>query len=207
MLLHESVKSPITGIFFYCVCTRAVCSFLIGYLKRSTDGGHPYRLGERIEIVSEWIYPRKLTTALILRTDRLSITVTVSLTRNVTPPKKERWSWRPSPTGRSARTGIPRLRRWSAGPIPDSMSSCGVLSAPAESTTSLRARARRRLRSRRNSTPMARFPDAQQIKWLFKGSCHKRRKPQAPTPQAPIRNHQTRKVANAKGLNHNTNLT
>jgi len=39
------------------------------------------------------------------------------------------------------------------------------------------------------------------------GSCHKRQKPQAPTPQAPIRNHQTRKVANAKGLNRNTNLT
>jgi len=39
------------------------------------------------------------------------------------------------------------------------------------------------------------------------GSCHKRKKPQAPTPQAPIRNRQTRKVANAKGLNRNTNLT
>jgi len=39
------------------------------------------------------------------------------------------------------------------------------------------------------------------------GSCHKRQKPQAPTPQAPIRNWQTRKVANAKGLNRNTNLT
>ena len=39
------------------------------------------------------------------------------------------------------------------------------------------------------------------------GSCHKRQKPQAPTPQAPIRNRQTRKVANAKGLNLNTNLT
>ena len=38
------------------------------------------------------------------------------------------------------------------------------------------------------------------------GSCHKRQKPQAPTPQAPIRNRQTRKVANAKGLNRN-NLT
>jgi len=35
----------------------------------------------------------------------------------------------------------------------------------------------------------------------------KRQKPQAPTPQAPIRNRQTRKVANAKGLNRNTNLT
>ena len=39
------------------------------------------------------------------------------------------------------------------------------------------------------------------------GSCHKRQKPQAPTPQAPIRNPQTRKVANAKGLNRSTNLT
>jgi len=39
------------------------------------------------------------------------------------------------------------------------------------------------------------------------GSCHKRQKPQAHTPQAPIRNRQTRKVANAKGLNRNTNLT
>jgi len=33
------------------------------------------------------------------------------------------------------------------------------------------------------------------------GSCHKRQK-----PQAPIRNRQTRKVANAKSLNRNTNL-
>jgi len=38
------------------------------------------------------------------------------------------------------------------------------------------------------------------------GSCHKRQKPQAPTPQEPIRNRKTRKVANAKGLNRNTNL-
>jgi len=29
------------------------------------------------------------------------------------------------------------------------------------------------------------------------GSCHKRQKPQAPTPQAPIRNRQTRKVVTA----------
>jgi len=41
----------------------------------------------------------------------------------------------------------------------------------------------------------------------FSGSCHKRQKSQAPTPQAPIRNHQTKKVANAKGLNRNTDLT
>jgi len=33
------------------------------------------------------------------------------------------------------------------------------------------------------------------------------KKPQAPTPQAPIRNRQTRKVANAKGLSRNTNFT
>ena len=38
------------------------------------------------------------------------------------------------------------------------------------------------------------------------GSCHKRQKPQAPTPRAPVRNRQTRKVANAKGLKRNTNL-
>jgi len=36
----------------------------------------------------------------------------------------------------------------------------------------------------------------------IKGSCHKRQK-----QQAPIHNRQTRKVANAKGLNHNNNLT
>ena len=43
--------------------------------------------------------------------------------------------------------------------------------------------------------------------YLWTGSCHKRQKAQAPTPRAPIRNRQTRKVANAKGLNHITNLT
>jgi len=41
----------------------------------------------------------------------------------------------------------------------------------------------------------------------FLGSGHKRQKPRALTPQAPIRNSHTRKVANAKGLNRNTNLT
>jgi len=39
------------------------------------------------------------------------------------------------------------------------------------------------------------------------GSCHKRQKPQAPTPHAQMRNRQTRKVVNAKGFNRNTNLT
>jgi len=31
-----------------------------------------------------------------------------------------------------------------------------------------------------------------------KGGIRERQKPQAPTPQAPVRNRQTRKVANAK---------
>ena len=57
---------------------------------------------------------------------------------------------------------------------------------------------------------VATYPDGTTLncfKDAILGSCHKRQKPQAPTPQAPIRNRQTRKVANAKGLNHNTNLT
>jgi len=46
------------------------------------------------------------------------------------------------------------------------------------------------------------------LHFIFRtGSCHKRQKPQAPTPQAPIRNRQTKKVSNAKGLNRNANLT
>jgi len=36
------------------------------------------------------------------------------------------------------------------------------------------------------------------------GSCHERQKPLAPTPQAPVRNRQTRKVANAKVCNRYT---
>ena len=42
------------------------------------------------------------------------------------------------------------------------------------------------------------------MKW---GSCHKRQNPQALTPQAPIRNRQTTKVGNTKGLNRNTIIT
>jgi len=49
------------------------------------------------------------------------------------------------------------------------------------------------------------YSDKAEVK-VLSGSCHKRQKPQVPTPQAPIRNRQTRKVANAKGLNHSTNL-
>ena len=45
------------------------------------------------------------------------------------------------------------------------------------------------------------------IELVMLGSCHKRQKTQAPTPQAPIRNRQTRKVANAKGLYRKTKLT
>jgi len=45
------------------------------------------------------------------------------------------------------------------------------------------------------------------LELFLAGSCYKRQNPQAPTPQAQIRNRQTRKVANAKGLNRNTNLT
>ena len=72
-----------------------------------------------------------------------------------------------------------------------------------------------RINDRENlkSSPLAekRNTDFRELKPSFgcenKGSCHKRQKLQAPTPQAPIRNRQTRKVANAKGLNRNTNLT
>jgi len=51
------------------------------------------------------------------------------------------------------------------------------------------------------------FASSVQFWFNFSGSWHQRQKPQAPRPQAPIRNRQTRKVANAKGLKRNTNLT
>jgi len=45
-------------------------------------------------------------------------------------------------------------------------------------------------------------------KWTWKsGGCHKRQKARAPTPQAPIRNRPSRKVAKAKDRNRYTNLT
>jgi len=44
---------------------------------------------------------------------------------------------------------------------------------------------------------MIRFLTQSMWKVEFTGSCHKRQKPQAQTPQAPIRNRQTRKVSNA----------
>jgi len=45
------------------------------------------------------------------------------------------------------------------------------------------------------------------LRVAYEGGCHKRQKPQAPTTQTPIRNRHTRKDANAKVLNRNTNLT
>lgn len=36
-------------------------------------------------------------------------------------------------------TGIPKLLRWSAGPMPESIRSCGVFKAPADMITSLLA--------------------------------------------------------------------
>jgi len=50
-----------------------------------------------------------------------------------------------------------------------------------------------------NTSVFALFLHPEQLKTL--GSCHKRQKPQAPTPQVLIRNRQTREVANAKGIN------
>jgi len=40
----------------------------------------------------------------------------------------------------------------------------------------------------------------------YRVACDNCQKPQAPTPQAPIRNRQTRKVANTEGLKRNNNL-
>ena len=46
------------------------------------------------------------------------------------------WSWRLCPTpGRSVTTSMPRAASSSAGPMPDSMSRCGVRSVPAHRTT------------------------------------------------------------------------
>ncbi len=67
------------------------------------------------------------------------------------------WSCRSSPTpGRSWTTSTPTERRWSAGPMPESISSCGELTAPPESTTSRVARAACTDPPRRYSTPVAR---------------------------------------------------
>jgi len=59
---------------------------------------------------------------------------------------------------------------------------------------------------RYNSAPRG-FVTKDETHVYYPGSCHKRQKPQEPTPQSPIRNRKTKKVANAKGLNRNTDLT
>jgi len=69
-----------------------------------------------------------------------------------------------------------------------------------------RARRRRKRKSQRLTPIKSPDPGVHGgILWFSfceTGCCHKRQK-----PQAPIRNRQTRKVANAKGLNRNTNLS
>ena len=50
------------------------------------------------------------------------------------------WSWRFCPTpARSTATSMPSSRRWVAGPMPESISSCGLLIAPPDRTTSAAA--------------------------------------------------------------------
>jgi hypothetical protein len=50
------------------------------------------------------------------------------------------WSDRLAPTpGLSASTSMPISIRWSAGPMPDSISSCGLLIAPPDRMTSASA--------------------------------------------------------------------
>ncbi len=69
------------------------------------------------------------------------------------------WSCRFFPTGRSATQAMSIARRCSAGPMPDSIRSCGELNVPLDTITSLAASAR--LRSPElsvYSTPVARVP-------------------------------------------------
>ena len=70
----------------------------------------------------------------------------------------QQWSCKLPPTpGRSATTAMPWSRRWAAGPMPDSIKSCGEWMAPAHSKTSLRADAHCTGPSpTRYSTPVAR---------------------------------------------------
>ena len=67
------------------------------------------------------------------------------------------WSCRFDPTpGRSQATSIPCSARCAAGPIPESISSCGELKAPPQSTTSRAASSLTVSPSRMPSTPTAR---------------------------------------------------
>ena len=68
------------------------------------------------------------------------------------------WSRRFWPTpGESTITGMSNSRRWSAGPMPESISVCGVHSAPALSTISF-ASTMNRLPPDSTSTALARVP-------------------------------------------------
>ncbi|GLG96913.1 Protein scarlet, partial [Gryllus bimaculatus] len=73
-----------------------------------------------------------------------SVSVSRSASSAQKPTPTDTWLCRLRPTpGRSSTTGTPTARSSSAGPTPDSSSSCGDATAPADSTTSLRARTRR----------------------------------------------------------------
>lgn len=67
------------------------------------------------------------------------------------------WSCRLSPTRRSWSTGKPSRRRCSAGPTPDSISSCGLPMLPADNTTSRLACTACSRPPRTNCTLVARF--------------------------------------------------
>ena len=72
-----------------------------------------------------------------------------------------RWSCRLRPTSaRSARTSIPCARSIAAGPMPESISSCGELIAPPASSTSRAACATSTRPRRSYSTPVARVPSS-----------------------------------------------
>jgi hypothetical protein len=66
------------------------------------------------------------------------------------------WSDRLAPTpGLSASTSMPISIRWSAGPMPDSISSCGLLTAPPDKMTSAPACSLATSPCRRYVTPVA----------------------------------------------------
>ena len=69
------------------------------------------------------------------------------------------WSWRFRPTPASAAlVEIPSFASSSGQPTPDSISSCGVLTTPADTSTSRPAFATRILPPTQYSTPTARTP-------------------------------------------------
>src|SRR6266511_1770149 len=78
--------------------------------------------------------------------------------RRVWCTSTERWSCKLLPTpGRSTVGAMPTSRRWSASPMPDSMSSCGVLNTPPASSTWGVVDARR-------SRPLADHPGRERVR-------------------------------------------